>query len=165
MKVAQDGQQSMKKLLFKEKTENHFLTFNLIEYHQEFSISPTPTYQYPLVSFQSSCYLQLILFLSPIPQIFTSPLPIQTIKPAASRSMSSDSASASEPSAPPIPHNPPCMFTVEQFQQPPESQNSNSEPLNVYVVRPNAIWEILERFKRLVGTSFTTTPYSTLSLS
>ena len=45
------------------------------------------------------------------------------------------------------------MFTVEQFQQAASSQDPDSEPCGVYIVRPTAIWESLGRFKRIVGTN------------
>ena len=44
------------------------------------------------------------------------------------------------------------MFTVDQFQQAASSQDSNSDSLDVYIVRPTAIWESLDRFKRFAST-------------
>lgn len=66
--------------------------------------------------------------------------------------MSSDSDMDSDPSTPPKPDVLPCMFTVEQFLHVAPSQEIYSEPSNVYIVRPTAIWDSLERFKQVVST-------------
>ena len=66
--------------------------------------------------------------------------------------MSSNSDMDSDPSTPPKPDVLPCMFTVEQFLHATPSQEIYSESFNVYIVRPSAIWDSLERFKQVVST-------------
>ncbi|KAF6240167.1 hypothetical protein HO173_001777 [Letharia columbiana] len=70
--------------------------------------------------------------------------------PAPSQTMSSDADMDSDPSTPPKSNNPPCMFTVEQFQLAASSQETDSEPSDVYIVRPTAIWDSLQRFKEVI---------------
>ncbi|CAF9910553.1 hypothetical protein IMSHALPRED_009234 [Imshaugia aleurites] len=63
--------------------------------------------------------------------------------------MSSESNISTDPSTPPDYEDLPCMFTVEQFQQAAASQDADSEPSRVYIVRPTAIWESLGRFREV----------------
>ncbi|CAD6564267.1 MAG: hypothetical protein ASARMPREDX12_002606 [Alectoria sarmentosa] len=55
----------------------------------------------------------------------------------------------SDPSPPANVSAIPCLFTVEKFQQAP-SQEIDREPTNVYLVRPTAIWDSVERIKEVV---------------
>ena len=64
--------------------------------------------------------------------------------PAPSQTMSSDADMDAEYFTSPKPNNLPCMFTIDNLQEP------DSEPS--YIVRPIAIWNSLQRFKKLQRT-------------
>ncbi|CAF9940312.1 MAG: hypothetical protein ALECFALPRED_008512 [Alectoria fallacina] len=101
-------------------------------------ISSSTAYTIPIISTTFSGFAN-----------YKSPAPFQTV--------SSGCDMDSEPSPPAEVSAIPCLFTVEQFQQAP-SQETDRQPTNVYIVRPTAIWDSVERIKEVVST-YTEAPH------